>query len=199
MFAACLPCAKQYSLYNLRMDGQSVETTYITPISESQQAEVVQTTQGCIERAEQLYHRDFATVPVVFDLRGKCAGMYQSNRRGRQIRYNPWLFAKYYQHSLEQTVPHEVAHYITDCVWGIKSVKPHGKEWKSVVTALGGKPVATGNYSLQGIPTKQYQRFAYYCDCKTHQLTTIRHRRVLAGEASYHCRLCGQSLIRSAQ
>ncbi len=181
------------------MDVQSADASHIAPISESQQTQVMQITQDCIERAVQLYQRDFPTIPVVFDLRGKCAGMYQCNRRGRRIRYNPWLFAKYYQHSLEQTVPHEVAHYITDCLWGIKSVKPHGKEWKSVVTALGGKPVATGNYSLQGIPIKQYQRFAYHCACKTHQLTTIRHRRVLAGEASYKCRLCGQLLSRSAQ
>ena len=72
--------------------------------------------------------------------------------------------------------------------------KPHGKEWKSVITALGGDPVATGDYSLDGIPVRQYQRFAYQCGCRTHQLTIIRHRRVQADKANYRCRHCGESL-----
>lgn len=166
----------------------------IEPISPEQRAEVTQATYSYIEKASQLYHKDFASVPVVFDLSGKCAGMYQRKNQQRRIRFNPWLFAKYYQHSLEQTVPHEVAHYITDCLWGAGSVKPHGKEWKSVMTALGGEPKATGDYSLEGIPVKQYQRFPYHCGCKTHYLTAIRHGRILSGKASYHCRLCAQSL-----
>lgn len=166
----------------------------ITPINEAQKVEVISATNRCIEKAAKLYQNDFATVTVTFDLFGKCAGMYQRKNQERRIRYNPWLFAKYYQHGLEQTVPHEVAHYITDCLWGTKSIKPHGKEWKSVVVALGGEPRATGNYSLKGIPVKQYQRFAYQCGCKTHYLTAIRHGKILSGKASYHCQLCGQPL-----
>lgn len=176
------------------MDSQSADLLPIQPINNAQRAEVINITALCIDRASQLYATEFPLLPVIFDLRGKCAGMYRRDNTGRQIRYNPWLFAKYYQHSLEQTVPHEVAHYITDCLWGIKSIKPHGKEWKSVITALGGDPVATGSYSLEGIPVRQYQRFAYQCGCKTHQLTTIRHRRVQAAQASYCCRLCGEPL-----
>lgn len=179
--------------YNLRMNMPSTESL-ISPISEAQKAEVVSATNRCIEKSTQLYQRDFQLIPVTFDLCGKCAGMYKRHNQSRRIRYNPWLFAKYYQSSLEQTVPHEVAHYIADCLWDIKSIKPHGKEWKSVVTALGGSPVATGKYSLQGIPVKQYQRFAYKCGCKTHHLTAIRHSRIVSAKASYHCRLCKQSL-----
>ena len=181
------------------MDSQSANLLPIRPINDSQRAEVIKATALCIDRANQLYAREFPLLAVTFDLRGKCAGMYRRDNKGRQIRYNPWLFAKYYQRSLEQTVPHEVAHYITDCLWDIKSVQPHGNEWKSVVTAFGGEPVATGDYSLHGIPVKQYQRFAYQCGCRTHQLTIIRHRRMLTGTASYRCRYCGEPLKALAQ
>ena len=182
------------SLYNPDMDNQAADLFQIQPINNEQRSEVINATALCIAKAGQLYAREFPPLPVIFDLRGKCAGMYRRDNKHRKIRYNPWLFAKYYQRSLEQTVPHEVAHYITDCLWGIKSVKPHGKEWKSVITALGGDPVATGDYSLDGIPVRQYQRFAYQCGCRTHQLTIIRHRRVQAGKATYRCRHCGESL-----
>ena len=172
------------------MQPKVTDNSQVKPISEQQQAEVVDATLRCIGTAGQLYRKDFASVPVIFDLRGKCAGMYQRHGNSRRIRFNPWLFAKYYQQSLDQTVPHEVAHYITDCLWGIKRVKPHGAEWKSVIKALGADARVTGDYDLAGIPVKQYQRFAYGCGCKVHQLTVIRHRKVLAGRADYSCRQC---------
>lgn len=166
----------------------------IEPIGRSQQAEVVAATEDCIKSAERRYDRRFSPLPVQFDLRGKCAGMYQRSGDIRRIRYNPWLFAKHYAYSLRQTVPHEVAHYIADCLWGISCIKPHGREWRSVMATLGAEPAVTTNYSLEGIPVRQYQRFDYQCDCQTHRLTAIRHRRVLLGSASYRCPRCGGPL-----
>ena len=163
---------------------------YIEPITKQQQAEVVEATDRCIALAASYYGRDFASVRVDFDLRGKCAGMYQVKRKQRRIRYNPWLFAKYYQDSLGDTVTHEVAHYIVDCLYGSRRVKPHGPEWRGIMRDLGGTPRATGNYDLTGIPMRQYQRFAYQCSCRTHQLTIMRHRKIQQGRASYLCQFC---------
>jgi len=174
-------------------------TVPIEPISESQKAEVVAATEDCIKKAGQLYDRQFSSLPVLFDLKGSCAGMYQRRDASRHIRYNPWLFAKHYAYSLRQTVPHEVAHYVADCLWGIRCIKPHGKEWRSVMTALGAEPVATAKYSLEGIPVRQYQRFSYQCECQVHQLTAIRHRRVLLRKAVYRCQHCGGPLRAVAQ
>lgn len=174
------------SLYNQAMT-QCID---IAPISDVQQAEVEQATQQCISRAEQIYNRKFKPLPVDFDLRGKCAGMYQVKRFERRIRFNPWIFAKYYQDSLNDTVVHEVAHYIVDCLYGLRKVKPHGREWQAVMRNLGAEPKATGDYDLTGIPTRQYQRFTYCCGCRTHQLTILRHRKVLRGLAKYLCQYC---------
>jgi SprT protein len=70
---------------------------YIEPITKQQQAEVVEATDRCIALAASYYGRDFASVRVDFDLRGKCAGMYQVKRKQRRIRYTPWAgVARYY-------------------------------------------------------------------------------------------------------
>lgn len=179
------------SLYNQPMT-QCVE---IEPISELQRTEVRHATQQCISRAEQIYNRRFKPLQVDFDLRGKCAGMYQVKRLERRIRFNPWIFAKYYQDSLHDTVAHEVAHYIVDCLYGLRKVKPHGREWQAVMRSLGAEPKATGNYDLTGIPRRQYQRFAYRCSCRTHHLTILRHRKVVTGRAKYLCQYCHGSLV----
>jgi SprT protein len=167
-----------------------INATAIEPISELQQTEVRRATQQCISRAEQIYNRRFKPLQVDFDLRGKCAGMYQVKRLERRIRFNPWIFAKYYQDSLHDTVAHEVAHYIVDCLYGLRKVKPHGREWQAVMRSLGAEPKATGNYDLTGIPRRQYQRFAYRCGCRTHNLTILRHRKVMKGVAKYLCQYC---------
>lgn len=167
---------------------------YIAPISDDQRSEVRNLALKYIALAGQIYNKSFSAIPIMFDLRGKCAGMYQRKGRERRIRFNPWLFAKYYQHSNEQTIPHEVAHYITDCLWSIRKVKPHGQEWQSVMQAFGVEPKVTGSFDLTGIPIKQYQRFSYSCGCKIHRISLIRHRRVQSGHAEYRCKDCRQLL-----
>ena len=49
----------------------------IASISEKQKEQVSDATTACIYRAGILFERKFAEIPVDFDLRGKCAGMYQ--------------------------------------------------------------------------------------------------------------------------
>jgi SprT protein len=171
----------------------------ITPISQQQQAEVIAATNRCIDRASVLYGRVFETLPINFDLQGRCAGMYQVRGSMRRIRFNPWLFAKYYQDSISDTVIHEVAHYIVDRLYGLKRVTPHGAEWKKIMLDLGAIPKATANYDLTGIPTRQYQRFAYSCGCRTHRLTAIRHRKIIEYGAKYLCQFCHGRLVAAPQ
>jgi len=182
------------NLYNQIMQPLATNTDFIAPISEKQKAEVQELTLKYIASAGQIYKKSFELIPITFDLRGKCAGMYRRTGREKRFRYNPWLFAKYYSHSLGQTIPHEVAHYITDCLWPFRKVKPHGQEWQSVMQAFGVAPEVTADFDLTGVPVKQYQRIAYDCGCKTHQLSLIRHRRVLSGKAQYRCKDCHQLL-----
>jgi SprT protein len=167
----------------------------IEAIGPAQRAAVVEATHAWIARAGELYDRRFEPVPVLFDLKGRTAGMYRVRRGERVIRYNPYLFAKYPHDNLTVTVPHEVAHYVTDRLYGLRRVRPHGREWRAVMHDFGVDPAATDTeYDLAGIPTRAQRRHAYRCACLVHHLTTRRHNLILAG-ARYRCRHCGDELF----
>ena len=166
-----------------------------SPIDARQRQQVLAATASCVRRAAELYGRAFAPIEVCFDLRGTAAGMYRVRRGARHIRYNPWIFARYFDDSLAVTVPHEVAHYVTDCLYGLSRVRPHGAEWRAVMRALGASARVTGRYDLSGLPLRRQRRFVYRCACSSHQLSTVRHNRVQRGEAVYLCRRCRQAIM----
>lgn len=166
----------------------------VPTLSEPQRAAAVRATLACLARAESIFQRAFPALPVRFDLRGRAAGMYRVQRGARQIRYNPHIFAKYFSESLAETVPHEVAHYVTDVLHGLRNVRPHGPEWRSIARALGATARATGNYDLTGIPLRRQREFDYRCACTRHALGARRHSRAQRGEATYVCRRCGSPL-----
>jgi len=166
-----------------------------TKIDAHQQLQVCHETLACLQRAERLFSLGHKPIPVLFDLVGRAAGMYRVARREVVIRYNPYIFARHFDHGLQTTVPHEVAHYITDRLYGIAYVRPHGREWQSVMRVLGAEARATSCMDLTGLPLRRQRRFAYRCACTTHQLSTVRHNRVTSGRARYHCRTCGSELV----
>lgn len=166
----------------------------IAPIDSRQQQQVLEQTHHYIKRAGEICGRDFAAIPVLFDLRGRMAGMYRVKNGQRQIRYNPHVFAKYFEDNLNVTVPHEVAHYVIDCLHGIRKVRPHGEEWKNLMRLFGADDARTCRYDFSGIPVKSEKRYDYRCGCKTHQLSTRRHNKVLKKRMYYVCKSCGESL-----
>lgn len=167
----------------------------IAPIGPARRAQVSRETRRYIEMAGAAFGRSFDPIGVLFDLGGRAAGMYRVHGGRRVIRYNPFLFAKYFEDNLAVTVPHEVAHYVTDMRYGIRNVRPHGAEWREAMALFGADPAVTCNYDLDGIPVRVQRRFSYRCRCTRHQLTTRRHNRVSRGEMRYFCRRCGAELV----
>jgi SprT protein len=166
----------------------------VAPIDLQQQERVLEQTLHYIKRAGEIFGRRFAEIPVLFDLRGRTAGMYRVKHKQRQIRYNPHVFAKYLEDNLNVTVPHEVAHYVIDCLYGLRKVRPHGAEWKAVMGEFGADASRTCRYDFSGIPVKSEKRYDYHCSCKTHQLTTRRHNKVAKKRIYYVCKSCGGNL-----
>lgn len=169
--------------------------TSIKPISTDLQQQVISETNHFLKSAEDYYARSFNEIPVLFDLKGRAAGMYRVRAGQRVIRYNPYVFAKYFDDNFSETIPHEVAHYVTDVLYGLKSIRPHGNEWKSVMNVFGVAANRTANYDLSGLPVRQYQKFIYHCGCQSFELTTRRHNKILRGTGQYLCRDCGGKLI----
>jgi SprT protein len=182
----------------------------IEPISDDIQQRIRQEVARYIEQARSLYQHPFPAIDVRFNLKGKAAGMYkvsysQSSRVlfswrtlndvERVIRFNPWLFAKYPDDSWGNTIPHEVAHYIVDCIHGLRNTRPHGVEWRQVMADFGAEPLVRAAYDLKGIPVRQTRRYTYQCGCRDVLLTAYRHRKIQQGVQIYRCRDCNGELM----
>ena len=176
----------------------NIMTDIISPIDDVKEAQVVAETQRYIDKASQLFQRNFPQIPVLFDLKGRSAGMYRirrsAGRRQWHIRYNPWLFAKYPDDSFCNTIPHEVAHYITDLLYDMNTIQPHGKEWKMIMERFGAEPVVRVNYDLSGTPQRKVRYYFYQCQCRDVKLTAHRHNKILRGQQRYFCRDCHREL-----
>lgn len=167
----------------------------VPAIDAQQQHRVCEETQRCLRQAERLFRLPHRPIAVLFDLSGRAAGMYRVAAGRAVIRYNPFIFARDFEQGLRTTVPHEVAHYLTDRLYGIRNVRPHGPQWRQVMQALGAEARATGHFDLAGLPVRRQRRFDYRCSCRQHRLSTCRHNRVLGGRARYHCCHCGGELV----
>lgn len=169
--------------------------TDIQPISSDLQEKVIDETNNLIDKAADYFQHSFDKIPVLFDLKGRAVGMYRIKAGQRVIRYNPYVFAKYFEENFKETIPHEVAHYITDMLYGFKKTRPHGNEWKSVMQVFGVNANRTANYDLTGLPVRQHKMYVYHCGCQNFELTSRRHNKILRGAGSYMCRDCGGKLL----
>ncbi len=167
----------------------------VRPIGEHRRRQVCAATEACLRRVAGICQHPFPAIDISFDLSGRAAGMYRVRQGRRCIRYNPYILARHFDDGLAETVPHEVAHYATDVLYGLGNIRPHGVEWKALMCALGATPRATASYDLTGIPVRRQQRFSYRCSCSTHRLSTQRHNRVHRGSAAYICRRCKTPLL----
>jgi len=155
---------------------------------------VREATEHFICRAEEIFERRFDRLPILFDLRGRAAGMFKVVGPRRCIRYNPWIFGKYFEENLRDTVPHEVAHFIVHEAHG-RRAKPHGVQWQALMACFGADAGVTFDLDLDGIPQRRQRTHPYRCDCRTHEVSTTRHNRILKGVGRYHCRFCDGSLV----
>jgi SprT protein len=159
--------------------------------------ELLQRTEACtrelLTRAERHLERPMPQADIRFDLRGRSAGMVRfAPGRPPEIRYNPQLLAENEEQFLARTVPHEVAHLVVRELFGA-AARPHGQEWRAVMGLFGADPSRCHDYDVSRSQTRRLPRFVYHCGCRRHELTSIRHRRVLNGQ-SYLCRACKQPL-----
>jgi len=163
-------------------------------LNQRQINQVEQQTAYYIEQANQHLQLNLSNIPIDFDLKGRTSGMFVVARDLIRIRYNQIIFSKYFEDALINTVAHEVAHYVVHSIWGINKVKPHGKEWKQVMTIFEVKPEVTSSYDVTDLPLHRQKQFQYTCGCMFHQLSTTRHNKVQNKKAVYKCRKCSQSL-----
>jgi len=167
----------------------------VQPIGDAQQRQVMAMTEHYMSRADAIFDRRFARVPVLFDLRGRTAGMFKVVGKCGLIRYNPWIFGKYFEENLRDTVPHEVAHYIVHEAYPRRGTKPHGYHWKGLMAQFGANPGVTFKLDLAGVPQRSQNNHRYLCGCRVHEVSSTRHNRAQRGAARYLCRFCNDGLV----
>jgi SprT protein len=160
---------------------------------------------SCLVKAEKYYQCTFPLGEVLFNLRGRAAGQVRFPINSKkddlpEIRFNPYLLNIYGEEFINEVVPHECAHLVVYRLYQLKKYKskikpkPHGAEWKFVMQEIYGlKPRVTHTFEVK---VSTMKRFPYSCAChgKIHQLTVIRHNKVIKQASNYLCRRCGEKL-----
>ena len=114
----------------------------------------------------------------------------------QRIEINEDLLERYPDAMLEETIAHELAHLLVYRLFG-RRASAHGQEWQAIMHQwFRVEPQRTHNFDLNGLDVRRQQRFAYYCDCRPHELSTVRHRRALRG-VDYRCVACQGRLQRA--
>jgi len=149
--------------------------------------------EDTILKAEKIYYKSFDRIEIKFNLKGGTAGQYHflkgsSDSKGSYFRFNIDIANANGKKLYKDTVVHEVAHYIARSLAKGKYIKPHGKEWKSVMNALGVNPERCHSYTIPK-STRKLKYFDYICDCDTHSISSIIHNRILKGQKRY-CKKC---------
>lgn len=148
---------------------------------------------------------DKANVPFIesnFNLKGNWAGCFRpSTVKGDcTLDFNEVLMQEN-PDDFRTTVIHEVAHWVRWVRAGYAqdmrkggSRDVHGVKWKNVMKELGIEDPKTYHTFNTDSVVKKQRRWAYQCDCTTHEVATVTHNRIQNGEKEYSCNSCGKDI-----
>jgi SprT protein len=132
---------------------------------------------------------DLDKIEVRFNLTGTAAGCFVQSIFEKFFDVNLVLAQQNLVEYLNQTVPHEFAHYIVCSQRHLKKPMKHGKEWKSImILVFGLSPKIFHSYNVSHVKTwRGLKTFKYKCNCQDHYVSAILHKRMMSGQ---HRRCC---------
>ena len=138
--------------------------------------------------------------PLIFKRLGTPVGMcHMDILKGNTVFINPDFFEKDYSGQLNETLPHEVAHHVTEVLFGWRA-RSHGYQWRMVMSWIGADSSRCHNMDVTSARLRQVDRpFKYLCGCKVHMLTRLKHDRIQSHGKRYVCRLCRKTLVYERQ
>lgn len=145
------------------------------------------------------WRMSIAPPAVTFRVRGKVSGRAHcpSTRDAcGRVDFNLDLLLANYETFLATTVPHEVAHIVVWTRYG-RAARPHGREWKETMRALGAEPNRTHSYDTTEVAVRAGRSVA--CECskcgESIALGVVRARRIARSESAYTHRACGGRIV----
>ena len=179
-------------------------------VTAEMKAKVEAKLRECIATAERKYNTTIKFPTVRYDLRGTTAGWAQYSTWS--VNFNAVLMVENFESFLEDTVPHEIAHLITDQVYpeahqrGAPTItrtgkfrrgkrSPHGDEWKSVMRVLGADPSRCHSYDVSNARVREKVSYDYKCDCcgEVLKLGPKRHAKQQQIPGYYTHSSCGRT------
>ena len=130
----------------------------------------------------------FPKPTIRMDLTGANAGT--CNTKKKLIRFNIKLMVENKEDFIKNTVPHEMAHYVTDIL--APMCKPHGREWKAIMKLFGTLPIIYHNYKTTHV-RRVKKPYLYKCPCQKHYFSKLKHKRAMQG-IEYECTACHEIL-----
>ena len=168
-------------------------------VSDSIRARVETKIAQCLKKAEQRYNQPFRYPEIQYTVRGTVAGT--ATYRQWIVNFNPVLLNENVDQFIDHTVPHEIAHLITDQVFpesyirnGCSRRKPHGSQWQSVMCVLGVEPNTYHKYNVDNVRVRTVRTYTYTCNgCgKQLQMGPKRHAKEQRNPGFYTHSPCGR-------
>lgn len=149
------------------------------------QNEVITCVRQCLAQVNHHLNRHYLEPKIVYRPKGSIAGSAYLTRW--EIQLNSQLLCENKLDFIKEVVPHELAHLIVFKEFG--KVRPHGKEWKYMMSSILGKDPKVRHHFFVSRPN-----YVYRCQCQEHHLTQIRHNKMQNQHIQYSCKKCGTLL-----
>lgn len=154
--------------------------------------QVVERVMELVDIGNAHYNLKLAYPFVHYNISHKAASGECTAKLAR-IGFNPWLLPHNFESYLQDTIPHEVAHYFEYHLSKIETTNPHNPLWYQIMAVFGVEgPHDCHNYELRHVPTL-HSVFLYRCSCKTWRIQTITHRKIVSGK-DYTCNKCNTNV-----
>lgn len=147
----------------------------------SPQQQIIDKCKAVFAAATRLYGVDLTHVGIRFDLKGRAAGMACRRGTSYYMRFNrDMLTREAFDHVLNDTVPHEIAHIV--CFMSPRYGSNHDSGWANVCRALGG------------CGDRTHSEEVVYGKGRTYEYTTDRGHKVRMGDKHHAVVQAGRSL-----
>lgn len=169
----------------------------ITKVSREHKLMVETVVLDCLDKAQRKFgvHKVTKIPEIRYTTKGSAAGWACWNWGEPYIGINPILLNENPDEMINVTVPHEVAHIVTEEVWNGHPHKAHGKEWAYVMNVFGLKAERCHKMDVSTIRRMRGGEHIYRCSCRTHSLGKIKHNRIKRDGVVYRCKHCRSDLV----
>jgi SprT protein len=176
-------------------------------VSQELQNRIAHRVADCRDILSDHFDIVLTTPEISYKLRGRVGGRaytkftHNASVEHQILKVNSVIYTENVDDYLEHCVGHEFAHLAVYQIFGRydsfgNKIKPHGREWKACMRALGLEPSVTHSYDTSNarVFRKNTKRHIYACNCQSYELTTQKHNKSESGKSIFSCRKCKVAL-----